>query len=313
MAGPAQTEPSVVLNSNGPAVVQWVSDGKTQCLGLQPSTKVHFHLHFDAASKTAFFKLRIPVILEPLLHNSTPLFIFIHPERIDSLAEIEDVTSNELVNHLSKSRQATGSQLHLRFTLSRPADLILPKTIFGKAFHDATLHAHATVEKGTEQPTVHGNASTGVAYLMMLLARVSVFDVHANMASVKEGSTANVISTLCAAASSRTLSSNIASSDLASLYGGKGAQVLELLTLSFDAPSYTESPPAYNEVAPNAPAATKADCVGKYRLFLLVHRYINKTRLIFPVHQGSPVIVRQRSDGEVHRLKIVSQKGINTR
>lgn len=256
MADPAQPEPPVVLNSNGPAVVQWISsDGKTRCLGLQPSAKVHVHLHFDAASKTAFFKLRIPVILEPLLGIPTPLFLFVHPERIESLAQIQDARSDDLVNHLLKGRQASGSRLHLRVMLSRPADLVLPKAVTGKAFYDATARTQAVGDKDADQQTDHGN----VAYLLMLLARASAFDIHGYLPSVREGSCANTIPAICEAVSAHTLSSNVASSDLVSLYGGKGAQVFEV---SSDAPGYTESPPSYNEVASASTATAEAGSTG---------------------------------------------------
>lgn len=281
MADPAQTESPVVLNSNGPAVIRWTSDGKAQYLGLQPSAKVHFHLHFDATSRTAFFRLRLAITLESLLDTPTPLFIFVYPERIESLTELDYDTPNELLNHLFRGRQAPGSQLHLRFKLSRPADLVLPKTVPSKTFHDAAVRAHAVSENSTGEQTVHGNASANVAYLLMLLARASAFDVHAHPVTAKEGTPANAIPTICEATSSHLLNSNTASSDLVSLYGGKGGQVFEFPDIGSDAPNYTESPPAYNEVAPTVPTTVEAGSAGECGVFLLVRFRLNRARLIF--------------------------------
>lgn len=312
MVDPAQEERPVILNANGLAVVRWASDENTLSLGLQPFSKVHFHLHFDSVSKKAFFKLRIPITLEPFFDTPTPLFIFIQPERIESLAQIEDVTSNDPLNHLLKSRQATGSQVHLRFTLLRPADLVLPKTVAGKAFYDATVRAQAVLEKGTEQQNTHGNSSTHAAHLLMLLARASAFDVHVHLPNVKEDLPTNVIPTICEASSDRTLSSNTTASDLVSLYGGKGAQVLELSDIIYDVQSYTESPPAYNEAAPIAPVAAETGSAGMCKMLLRVCRCHGSPRLMIILHQGSLVIAHLRSGGEVHRLKIVFQKSTGT-
>lgn len=290
MVDPAQEERPVVLNSNGLAVVRWVSDENTLSLGLQPFAKVHFHLHFDSVSKKAFFKLRIPITLESLFDTPTPLFIFIHPERIESLAQIEDVTSGGPLNHLLKSRQSTGSQVHVRFTLSRPADLVLPKTVAGKAFCDATARAQAALEKCTEQQNMHGDSSTHAAHLLMLLARASAFDVHVHLPNVKEDLPANMIPAICEAASGRTLSSNTTASDLVSLYGGKGAQVLELSDIISDTQSYTESPPAYNEAASIAPTAAETASAGMCkRLICVCHRH-GSPRLMITLLQGRLVI-----------------------
>lgn len=263
MVDPAQTESPVLCNSNGPAVVKWINDGKTHCLGLHPSSKVQFHLYYDAASKTAFFKLRIPVTLESLFDIRTPLFIFVHPERIESLSRIENVIPQDLSDYLLKSRHPNGTPLHLRFTLSRPADLVLPKTIARKAFHDAVVHAQAVLGKGTEQPTADGNEASKVTYLWTMLARASTFDVYTHLLSAKGDSTVNAIPAICEAASSHVLNSHVASSDLVSLYGGKGAQVLDLSDVTFDVPSCGESPPAYHEAAPTVPADAKAGDIGK--------------------------------------------------
>lgn len=249
MADSIHSVPPVATNSNGPAVVQWVSDGKTQCLGLQHPEKVHFHLNFDATSKTAFFKLRIPVVLESSPESSTPLFIFIYPERIKSLTQIEDDTSGELLKHIVKNKQGTGTILHLRFELSKPADLVLPKTLAGK-----------TIEKNA----LHGIATSGIPSLLMILARTTVFDICVHLISVKDSLAKGVAPVLCQAASSHILTSNGPSADLVSLYGGKGGQVFDLADVESPAPVYDESPPAYNdEPVPTSAAVVQVNSIGK--------------------------------------------------
>lgn len=302
MADTATAHCPLILNSNGPAVVEWVSDGKSQSLGFQPPTKVHFHLYLDAVSKSAFFKFRIPVTLSPLLNTPTPLFVFVHPERIESVTQIENVTSNDISNHLLKGKQSTGCQLHLRFKLSRPADLVLPKTITGKAFHDVAMRAQAVLEKSIESQDMNSNAFANAAYLLTLLTRTSMFDVHVHLANLKEDSHARVAPAICELVSGHALSSNITSSDLVSLYGGKGAQVLDFSQIPSHTLDCTESPPAYNEVAPVATDAIATDAVGEREHFLLNYR---STQLTLVLHQKITVLVHLRSVGEVQRrLKI---------
>ncbi|KAI1634865.1 hypothetical protein F4809DRAFT_616553 [Biscogniauxia mediterranea] len=102
-----------------PTVVTWrSSDGQLQSL---PQLKMD--LHYSVHSDKAFFKLCATITLKPPPRaNKTTIYLFIYPERIQTLA------IDECPSPRSASVQSLGSDVTcLRFDLSRPPALVLPK------------------------------------------------------------------------------------------------------------------------------------------------------------------------------------------
>ncbi|KAI0592715.1 hypothetical protein F4775DRAFT_581029 [Biscogniauxia sp. FL1348] len=102
-----------------PTVATWCgSDGQLQSL---PQLKID--LHYNVHSDKAFFKLCATITLKPPPRtNKTNIYLFIYPERIQTL------TIEECPSPCPVSVQSLGSDVTcLRFNLSRPPALVLPK------------------------------------------------------------------------------------------------------------------------------------------------------------------------------------------
>ncbi|ORY67574.1 uncharacterized protein BCR38DRAFT_472943 [Pseudomassariella vexata] len=207
---------------NVQAVSEWIdNDGATRSLG--DAANVTMDLHFEPSASSAFFKLRVPCFLK---HNNTvsksptSLFVFITPDRIQQLA-IEDEQSS----HKNKLRNTT---ICLRFTLTKPCDLVGPR-------HMVPLRAK--------------NAKEGaVLDSLRALAQQTCFAVRI---ACRVLSKAQRHTLARAVSSSPGLAPTAGHDSLSSLYNGKGGIVHQF---DGDKDKNEDCPPAYADIGPPAPA-----------------------------------------------------------
>ncbi|CAN8105947.1 unnamed protein product [Discula destructiva] len=208
------------------AVIGWIgADSQLRHLyqsAPDPSRQVTFEARFDATAGSAFFKIRAAVGMKAAGNAKTPLYLYIHCDRITSLSynvpdTVPDVVKGKLGPH-------PGS---FQFTLTQPADMVVPS---------ASL---------TPQNRSHGD----ILDSMKLLAAETRFSVYLPHELLSEAQ----VRPLCDAVARRTLKSIDAASDLKGLYGGAGGKVLEGAELCI--PVTNSAPPAYNELAPAPPGS----------------------------------------------------------
>lgn len=111
--------------SKAPAVVLWTDDnGQLAFLSHDPSLHDHvtFDIHFDAESATAFFKITANIAYKGK-RNKSNVFLFIHPEHIESLTVSDNVSDND---EIAPVKLGTSARC-LHFTLSKSTSLIGPK------------------------------------------------------------------------------------------------------------------------------------------------------------------------------------------
>ncbi|RYP40405.1 hypothetical protein DL767_001705 [Monosporascus sp. MG133] len=208
-----------------PAVVAWRgSDGEDQSL-----PQLNLDLHYNARSNKAFFKLRVAVALKAHPRpRKTNVFLFIHPERIRTVALNES------------PRSATANALGpdafcLRFDLKRAPALVVPK--------DSLAPRNQT--------------SGSMLDSLRALAQQTTFAVYSSIPC--RALPRRRLLSLCEAASSGGLRSIAAHSNITSLYAGNGGKVIETDTIGISATAAgydhdtalelpAENPPAYNEL-----------------------------------------------------------------
>jgi hypothetical protein len=208
------TTPDDINVSAAPAVLTW--DGQEL-----PLTDVTCDIRRYASTNTAFIKLRATVALKAPAPAKTSIFLFIHPERVRTVAldESPESTPREAVK--KKLDQDTYC---LHFTLDRPADLVGPA--------------------GFEHIVPKNKSSGETLGYLRSLARQTKFSVYLPAKVVTK---ARLLS-LCEAASGHGLKSITWQADMSCLYGGKGARLME------DAPEApTANPPSYDELEPGPP------------------------------------------------------------
>ncbi|ROW15392.1 hypothetical protein VPNG_02419 [Cytospora leucostoma] len=191
-------------------LVDWVgihgSDDETRhlCHG-KPATsrEVKLEIYFDPVSSFGFFKLRAPVDVEGEI---MPLFLHIKPDRITSLI-------------YTGSKGTTNTMPHLRFTLGKPAELIVP---FGDSLP-------------LKRPKLDGSTLTSLKQLAQETT-LCVYMAHDQMLSE------TLLQPLCAAVTDRSLKPLKLYSELSGLYRGRGAKVLQGAELGVPPalPSYDE-------------------------------------------------------------------------
>lgn len=119
---PTPSIPSEIDLSAAPAVIAWAgTDGHAHQLHHNERGQVTFDVHFNATSKTAFFKLRVFLKLKDFPHEKTPLFLYIHPDCVASLV-YEDAAPDDI-----RLKLGTDAIICLRFDLNRPANMIVPR------------------------------------------------------------------------------------------------------------------------------------------------------------------------------------------
>ncbi|KUI63699.1 hypothetical protein VM1G_10430 [Cytospora mali] len=107
-----------------PVVAEWVdTDGRTRYLstGLDSEIPVTFDMTFDALTKSAFFRLRVPFFTKMHSKVDNPVFVFIPPERVATLtAEQPDALPEDV-------REQLGTDvIRLRLYMNEPADFVVP-------------------------------------------------------------------------------------------------------------------------------------------------------------------------------------------
>jgi hypothetical protein len=169
------------------------------------------------------------------------LFLFIAPELLRTLILDESVTDayDPITTYWAEATQELGSAFCLRFELdgAEKAMLVGPKL--------STLATKNT-------------ASGRVLKSLQSLAGASSFAIYISQKVLLKAQLASV----CEAVSNQTLKSPQAQSDLASLYRGKGGQVIKPSPVAAAAAGsghdsivqQAESPPSYDELAPSPPA-----------------------------------------------------------
>lgn len=205
---------------------------------------------FDARrldqTNDAFFKLRRTVTLKAATSTKTPLFVFVHPERI-KLLEVVEVAAAEpgVAGSGEVARKRLGSDIVcLRFVLTRPADLVGPKAL---------------------NLTPKNKASGNVLDSLRSLARQDNLIIYFPRNVVSQAR----LTSLCEAANKGILKSIVRQADLTSLYRGKGGQVLAEAGPAVAASTEPDSPPSYDELGPGPPTAPFNDSGGKLALHII--------------------------------------------
>lgn len=214
------------VNVNTPAIVAW--EGRHAELAL--------HLQHDPSTSTAFLKLRTSLVLKALSPAKTHLYLFIPPERIQTLAF--DCSPEPDSTPLYISKALGSSFICLRASLKSAADLIGPKSVGLKPKNQVegrVLDELRSLARSTE--------------LAVLIPRHVISNEK--------------VLHVCYGISDRLLRSDPGHLDLACLYEGRGGQkvaVGESDTPSRIAPGKAhqlcdDSPPSYDEAGPCPPAA----------------------------------------------------------
>ncbi len=214
-----------------PAVVTWrSSDGQDQAL-----SQLNFDLHHNIRSNKAFFKLRAAAALKAHPRSrKTNIFLFIHPERIRTIAIDESSCATE-------ARALSPESICLRFELNRAPALVVPK----------------------DSLAPRNQGSGNLLDSMRALAQQTTFVVYAGI-SCRSLPRQRLLS-LCEAVSRNELSSIVALSSTTSLYAGVGGRVIEGDSLggsnsaavgeghspALEIPA--GNPPSYDELPPGPP------------------------------------------------------------
>lgn len=215
----SSTDESIDIST--PAFVAWGS-GDTLA-------EVAFDARRVDSTSNAFFKLRVSVLCKASAPAKTPLFLFIHPERVQSLQL--DSSNADQHAYQEDARKKLGSDVVcLRYALKKPADLIGPKAF------DLTPKNKASGAVLDSLRSLAGQDTFVVLFPRNVLSQTRLMS-------------------LCEAASSGVLKSIARQADLASLYRGKGGQVITQLGTPGGTCSGPSNPPPYNELGPSPPLA----------------------------------------------------------
>lgn len=203
---------------------------------------------FDArrvgSTADAFLKLRTTVLLKASAPRKTPVFLFIHPERVRAL-RLGGFEADHKVHQEEACRRLGTDVACLLFILSRPADLVGPK----------------------ESDLIPKNKGSGDTLdSLRCLARQDDFAIYFPRKALSQ---ARLVS-LCEAASSGALKSIARQADLTSLYRGKGGRVITQLDTPDDAAPGPSSPPSYDELGPSPPLAPLDASFGRTQMFLAI-------------------------------------------
>lgn len=179
-----------------PAIVSW-KDENDELRSLSHDASTHDHvtldIHFDADFNTALFKITANVAYKGK-RNKSNLFMFIYPERVETLALVHD-------DGYAPAKFGT-SAYALHFTLSTPPSLIVPKGDWIPK-NDASKSTLATLQAVAKKTTFHiaiPSRTLDKGRLVALCEKVSTKD--------------------CLKTPSNT-------TDIARLYGGKGGMTIE--------------------------------------------------------------------------------------
>lgn len=220
------TWPRCVDQTKIPALAYW-----------QPTRHVEVFLDIHWAPRgdtgSAFFKLHTHLQLEGALSTRrdgrVTAYVFIHPERIRQLS----------LNAQPHDPLLGPNTVTLTFALTRPPALVLPKNYNG-----------------------FGRETQGVMESLRGLAKQLSFTVYAVLPS--RTLSVALMQQLCTAVTGQTLSTIATRANLASLYQGHGAQLLEgdgLPEPDSDVNDDTAplNPPTYEDVGPSPPVVLPSE------------------------------------------------------
>lgn len=221
-------------------VVEWtMPTGQTCFLSSKdtiPSGAAHiaFDLLFRPATTAASIRLRAPIMLKGLGRKMTPLFLFIPPERIESMTVVgqEETQAPEAV------RKGLGSSgaVSLRFKLTQPGDLVVPPL-------DAVIP-----KKKVYWALFDSLKSLALALDLVVYLNPTTISSEEDVRSVGD------------ALSGGKFATSIPHTDISRFYDGKGGKVLmpSELNKSIPAPGHepepVDSPPSYADLGPGPPA-----------------------------------------------------------
>lgn len=241
-------QPFDIDTSGIPALVSWdLADGTTEYLeavrgGSSSSLcRPRLHIRYESASRSALFKLQLPVLLRPRRNkskNTAQFFLFMPPENIATLS----IAGGQQDTPEAVRNIMPADHLCLRFALSTPPTVVAPPA--------------------PDRLVPKNERSAGVLTSLLDLARQTNLAIYIPHRALDQPR----LQTLCTAASGHGLAS-IDYHSTASLYGGKGGRVLEALMVAGPPPSSdmgisdtaagphatTDSPPSYNELGPAPP------------------------------------------------------------
>lgn len=208
---------------------------------------LRFHIYYDPSTNTAFFKLRATVTFKATSVKSkrtTAAWLHIAPERVETITLEDEKNVDEAM-----SKKLGPNTVCCRFSLTRPGTLVLPPDYDLKSRRQQPddplddLWALARVTSFSISACLPGR-TVSRGRLTSLCNAVS-------RGALAAGTNAEVAST------SAKPASNKHAADTASLYGGKGGQVVELDSLDLPSPAGNEAfPPPYADIEPGPPFVT---------------------------------------------------------
>ncbi|KAF3769891.1 hypothetical protein M406DRAFT_348937 [Cryphonectria parasitica EP155] len=222
-----ETKEECQINISTPAVVAWRGE----------HTRLNLHLQYDSCTRTAFFKFRDSLVLKSRPSSKTYLYLFLPPERIQTLALDESPNPDSIPPTTAQSLGTAFSCL--RFILRSPADLI--------GLRDVAL---------TPKNKVEGQ----VLDRLRALARATALDVFIPHQLASKEHLLSVCNGIRDGLTSRP-----GQADLACMYEGRGGMKIAVgsseTALAQDGhplqPS-GEAPPSYSETGPSSPLAAAA-------------------------------------------------------
>ncbi|KAF3762586.1 hypothetical protein M406DRAFT_352836 [Cryphonectria parasitica EP155] len=186
--------------------------------------------HFRPLSNTASLRLRAPILLKGLGRKVTPLFLFVAPERIQSLVyeHVEENSGPEVLH----AALGNGGIASLQLRLKHPADLVVPPL----------------------EPLVpKKKAYWDVLDSLKMLAQETEFVIYVKQDRMPS---TDRLSPFCQAVAAGSLTTSTVHADVSRLYDGKGGKLLESESLAVPAPGTIHSPPSYDELTAPPPALT---------------------------------------------------------
>lgn len=216
------------------AVVQWSGpNGQVyyMCSSDSQSSEsgqITFDLHFRPSASAASFRLRAPIMLKGLGRKITPFFLFISPERVQSLV-YSGPEETQVPDDVQRQLGSSGV-VSLRFTLTQPADLIAPP------------HSPVVPKK---------KAYWDILDSLKLLSQEINLVIYLKQEQELSGES---VTSLCQALSAGKLTTSTPHTDISRLYDGKGGKILTVSDFEMPASVITESPPSYDELGPPPPA-----------------------------------------------------------
>lgn len=234
-----------------PAIASWIHpSGARQSLDA-----LRLHILHDPSTNTAFFKLRATVTFKATgakPKRTTAAWLHIAPERVDTITLEDEKNVDE-----SMSKRLGANTVCWHFSLNRPGTLVLPPD------YDLKSKGHQS-DDPLDGLWALAPATTFSIYACLPARTVS----RGRLISLcNAGSAGNKTADTTAEAASTIvrLVSNKHAADTASLYGGKGGQVVEPDCLQTPGPAGNgASPPPYSDIGPSPPFVADAP-TGKKR------------------------------------------------